>query len=68
MKGINSIMIFNKIKLYLTNSKTGELKITFLCDKCGKEMEKPDYWSFKTTINGKDNGYYFYCEECKNKM
>lgn len=68
MKGVNSIMIFDKIKLYISNPETGELKITFLCDKCRKEMEKPDYWYFKSTINGKDNGYHFYCEECKNKM
>lgn len=68
MKGINSIMIFNKIKLYISNPETGELKITFLCDKCKKEMEKLDYWYFKSTINGKDNEYHFYCKECKNKM
>ena len=68
MKGVNSIMIFNKIKLYISNPETGELKITFLCDKCKKEMEKLDYWYFKSTINGEDNGYHFYCKECKNKM
>ena len=61
-------MKFKKIKLYKKKKKTGELKVTFLCDKCRKEMEKPDYWYFKSTINEKDNGYHFYCEKCKNKM
>lgn len=60
-------MIFNKIKLYLENPQTGELKINFLCDLCEKEMDKPDFWNFKSTIDGKDNGYHFYCKECQEK-
>ena len=59
---------FKKIKLYLINPETGELKITYLCDKCGKEMEEPDYWWFKSTIDGKDNGYHFVCKECKDSI
>lgn len=35
---------FKKIKFYLINPETGKLKITYLCDNCGKEMEEPDYW------------------------
>lgn len=61
-------MLFDKIKLYLINNKTGELKITFLCEYCHKEMEKPDYWYFKSTLNGKDNGYHFYCKKCYNNI
>lgn len=55
---------FKQIKFYLFNPETGELKIIYLCDKCGKEMEEPDYWYF----NGKDNGYHFLCNECKDSI
>ena len=61
-------MLLKKIKLYLSNPETGELKITYLCDKCGKEMEEPDHWYFKSTINSKDNGYHFWCKECKDSI
>ena len=61
-------MLFKKIKFYLANPETGELKITYLCDKCGKEMEEPDYWYFKSIINDKNNGYHFLCKECKDMV
>lgn len=59
-------MIFDQIKLYLKNPETGELKITFLCEVCGKEMEKPDYWMFRTyNCSQKEKpGYYFRCTKC----
>lgn len=62
-------MIFDQIKLYLKNPETGELKITFLCENCGKEMDSPDYWMFRTyNFSQKEKpGYHFRCNKCVQK-
>ena len=62
-------MIFDKIKFYIKDIQTGELKITFLCDDCKTEMEKPFYSFFRTySFNNQESpGYHFYCEKCWKK-
>jgi hypothetical protein len=62
----------DNLKFFLKNKDTGELDIKYICEDCGKVMEKPFHWQFKIPIanNRKKTsrtGYYFYCEECWNK-
>lgn len=62
-------MIFEKINLYLEDENTGKLKITFICDSCKKEMDKPYYSFFRVySFENKNPGYSFYCKKCKEKL
>ena len=63
---------FDNLKLYLADGSTGEMKVTYVCEDCGKEMDKPYYWQYKmpVVVNGKkpnEVGYFFYCEKCHEK-
>ena len=64
---------FDGVKLYLVDDKTGELAIKYVCEDCGKIMDKPSHWWLSLPlhgINGKQmraTGYHFRCEECDKK-
>ena len=62
---------FDGIKFYLIDNKTGELGINYVCEDCGKIMDKPFHWwlVLPVTKNAVQNptkvhGYHFRCEEC----
>jgi hypothetical protein len=62
----------DNLKFFLKNKDTGELTVKYVCEDCGKVMEKPFNWQFRMPIahNGKKTsrpGYYFFCEECDKK-
>ena len=63
---------FDNLKFFVKDSGTGELELKYICEDCGKVMEKPFYWLVRLPIvvNGKSTsrpGYYFYCEDCNKK-
>ena len=61
---------FDGVKFYLIDSKTGEIGIKYICEDCGKIMDKPDHWWLKVPYGNavpKDMGYHFRCEECYKK-
>lgn len=62
---------FNNLKFFLKDPATGEVGVKYICEDCGKVMEKPDCWCIRLPIgSSKQNsrpGYYFYCEECNKK-
>ena len=63
---------FDNLKFYIKDTTTGEVGIKYICEDCGKIMERPDYWYIKLPIRHsgetpKRPGYYYYCEECNNK-
>ena len=63
---------FDNMRLYLADAGTGEMRVTYVCEDCGKEMDKPYFWQYKmpVAINGKypnEVGYFFYCEKCCEK-
>ena len=64
---------FENVKLYLADANTGELRVTYVCEDCGKEMDKPVYWQYKKPVITNGNypnevGYFFYCEKCHEKI
>ncbi len=63
---------FDGVKFYLIDDKSGELGIKYVCEDCGKIMDKPYHWwlALPMTVNGKpskNSGYHFRCEECDKK-
>jgi hypothetical protein len=64
---------FDGVKFYLIDDKTGELGLKYVCEDCGKLMDKPGHWWLALPlrdINGKQTrpfGYHFRCEECDKK-
>ena len=61
---------FDGVKFYLADDKTGELNIKYVCEDCGKIMDKPDHWWLKVPYGNavpKDMGYHFRCEACDKK-
>lgn len=63
---------FDGIKFYLIDSKTGELGIKYVCEDCGKIMDKPFHWQLRVPFGAnkdpdKRPGYYSWCEECWEK-
>lgn len=62
---------FDNLKFFLKDTATGEVGVKYICEDCGKVMEKPAYWCIRLPIgSSKQNqrpGYYYYCEECKKK-
>lgn len=62
---------FDGIKFYLKDRATGELRIKYICEDCGKEMpDAPDRWWLVLPLHNKPNGkpgYHFRCEDCDKK-
>ena len=61
---------FDGVKFYLVDNRTGEVGIKYICEDCGKVMDKPYHWWLGLSLNGKRNktsGYHFRCEECDKK-
>lgn len=61
---------FDNLKFFLKDKDTGELDVKYICEDCGKVMDKPFHWLIKLPMNNKSKsrlGYYFYCEECNKK-
>lgn len=63
-------MYFDNIKLYLEDKETGRLKATFVCKKCGKEMEEPHHTSIPCSYGGLAEYHraVFMCDECYKKQ
>ena len=57
---------FNGIRLYLQDQSTGLLKMKFVCEKCGVEMESPDGYFIHCSPSGilKVHEIEFYCQKC----
>lgn len=53
---------FDGVKFYLIDSKTGELGLKYVCESCGKIMDKPDQWWLDAQIE--KAGYHFRCAKC----
>lgn len=62
---------FDNLKFFIKNTATGEVGVKYICEDCGKVMEKPAYWCIRLPMgSSKQNsrpGYYYYCEECDKK-
>ena len=61
---------FDGVKFYLIDKGTGEIEIKYVCEDCGKIMDKPYHWWLGISLTGKRNkssGYHFRCEECDKK-
>jgi hypothetical protein len=63
---------FDNLKFFVKDTNIGELDLKYVCEDCGKVMDRPYYWQVRLpiTVNGKSTsrpGYYFYCEECSKK-
>lgn len=62
---------FDNIKLRCTNPATCDISISYICEDCGKVMDKPFYWSIRFPVGPNKKpirpGYYFYCEDCNKK-
>lgn len=63
-------MYFDNIKLYLDNKETGELRATFLCKKCGKEMDKALHPIIPCNYSGiaEYHRVTFMCDECYEEV
>lgn len=59
----------NNIKLYLKNIFTGELKVKYICDDCGKLMNEPKNYYIKCK-NGIADPFttIFRCDDCYKKF
>ena len=63
-------MYFDNIKLYFDDKETGRLKATFICRKCGKEMDEALHPIIPCCYGGSVAEYHkatFMCEECYKK-
>ena len=61
---------FDGVKFYLIDNKTGELAIKYVCEDCGKVMDKPYHWWLTLPVKGncaQTFGYHFRCKECEDK-
>ena len=61
---------FDGVKFYLIDDKSGELGIKYVCEDCGKLMDKPGHWWLKVPYGNavpEDLGLHYRCEECDNK-
>lgn len=63
---------FDNLKFFIKDQKTGELEIKYICEDCGKVMERPFHWQFRVPFGSnkdpdKRPGYYYWCEECWEK-
>ena len=60
---------FDGIKFYLIDNETGELGIKYICEDCGKIMDKPYHWWFAYPLKGTSTqrlGFHYRCKECDN--
>lgn len=61
---------FDGVKFYLIDDKSGELGIKYVCEDCGKLMDKPDHWWLKVPYGNavpEDLGLHYRCAECDKK-
>lgn len=61
---------FDNLKFFIKDTSTGELDLKYICEDCGKIMEKPFHWQFRVPLNNQPNkrpGYWYWCEECWEK-
>lgn len=57
--------MFQHVRFYLKNPKTGELKVKYICKDCGKEMNKPKNYIVKCKGGVPDPFTATYqCDEC----
>ena len=59
---------FDGIKFII--DEAGDISVKYICEDCGKIMDKPDYWWLKVPYGNavpKDLGYHFRCEKCNKK-
>lgn len=59
-------MYFDNIKFYLTNRKTGEMTIKFICDNCKEEMDKPYNYQIPVSVKNIPETWKtkYLCEKC----
>lgn len=60
---------FGNLKFFIKDQITGELEVKYICEDCGKIMEKPFHWQFRVPFGPnkdpeKRPGYYYWCENC----
>lgn len=63
---------FDNLKFFVKDQNTGELEVKYICEDCGKAMEKPFHWQFRVPFGAnkdpeKRPGYYYWCEACWEK-
>lgn len=63
---------FEGFKFYLDNPETGEMRVAYICEDCGREMAAPAHWWYvmPMKVNGNPStnvGYHFQCEKCHKK-
>lgn len=59
---------FDNLKFFIKDASTGELELKYICEDCGKIMERPFHWQFRVPFGAnkdpeKRPGYYYWCEE-----
>lgn len=78
-KKVKTPMPFGDIKFYLVNPETGEMRVTYICECCGEEMDEPFHWQYRipminTRMSKEESekisarrGYHYWCKECWKK-